>query len=116
MRLKEIVTELKLDVLSENADLDREARGGYTSDLLSDVMGRAREKELWITLQTHQNIVAVAKLKEIAGIVLVGGRRPDPETLVKADHENIPIFLSDEPAYIVSGKLFRLFERSGESG
>ncbi len=44
------------------------------SDLLSDVYAGAKEGDLWITLQLHQNIVAVAFLNNLAGIVIVGGR------------------------------------------
>lgn len=115
MILKEIVDKLGLEVLVEGAGLDGTVRGGYTSDLLSDVIGRAREGELWITLQTHQNIVAVAKLKEIAGIVVVGGRRPELETIEKAVKEDIVILLTQEPAYAISGRLYRLLEKGGET-
>ena len=59
--------------------------GGYCSDLLSDVMGNACEGEIWITLQTHKNIMAVAALKEVAAILLVKGLRPAAEVLTLAE-------------------------------
>jgi len=115
MTLKDIVTELELEVLVGSEDLSATVTGGYTSDLLSDVIGHAREHDVWITLQTHQNIIAVARLKEIAGIILVGGRRPDPETLSKAEQEKIAVFTTRERAFSISGKLYAMLERNRET-
>ncbi|MCJ7679226.1 MAG: serine kinase, partial [Candidatus Aminicenantes bacterium] len=70
MRLNTVVEELQLYRLTAEKTGDREVTEGYTGDLLSDVMANSREGNIWITLQTHQNIVAVAKLKELAGIIL----------------------------------------------
>jgi len=59
---------------------------------------------LWITLQAHANIVAVASMKGFAGILLVGGREPQEGTLEKAESERIPILVSELPAFeLVSG-------------
>lgn len=66
MTVRELATQLKLEVCCGAAGLDKEIKGGYTSDLLSDVMGNAREGNIWITLQTHKNIMAIASLKELA--------------------------------------------------
>ena len=54
MTVRELATQLKLEVCCGAAGLDKEIKGGYTSDLLSDVMGNAREGNIWITLQTHK--------------------------------------------------------------
>ena len=66
MKLNELIDKLDLRVLSPAEDMEREVRGGYTSDLLSDVMGNAEADTVWITLQVHRNVVAVAALKEVA--------------------------------------------------
>ncbi len=113
MRLKEIIKKLHLKVLTSDQNPDTEVRGGYASDLLSDVIANSKEGYLWITLQTHQNIVAVAKLKELAGIVLVNNRTPDEETLKKAEEEKVPLMMTGETAFQVAGKLFRLMEEKG---
>ena len=39
MTVRELATQLKLEVCCGAAGLDKEIKGGYTSDLLSDVMG-----------------------------------------------------------------------------
>ncbi|TEU07324.1 MAG: serine kinase [Candidatus Aminicenantes bacterium] len=108
MKLKEIVEKLQLKVLTARDKLDEEVTGGYTSDLLSDVIANSKQGNLWITLQTHQNTIAVAKLKDLAGIIIVNNREPDEETLAKAKEENVPLLCSEEMAFEVSGKLYEL--------
>ena len=61
MNLAEIARKLQFDVMSGEESLTCEIRGGYASDLISDVIANAQEGDLWVTLQTHQNTVAVAK-------------------------------------------------------
>ena len=108
MKLTEIIEKLQLKVLTGQENLDVEVTGGYTSDLLSDVIANSKEGNLWITLQIHQNIIAVAKLKDLSGIIIVNSRKPDEDTLQKAKEENVPLLSSEEMAYEVSGKLYRL--------
>ena len=104
--LKDIVDKLNLKIIS--GDLDKEVSGGYSSDLLSDVIANAEENNIWITLQIHVNIVAVANLKELAGIILVNGRQPEEATLNKAKQENILIMLTELSTFEIVGKLYEL--------
>jgi len=108
MKLADIVEELQLTVKTGAGLLDREVTGGYVSDLMSDVMANANEGVLWVTLQIHQNIVAVAVMKSLAGIVLINGREPEPATVQKAETEGIPILVSGMPAFELVGRLFAL--------
>jgi hypothetical protein len=80
--------------------------GGYVSDLLSDVLGHAEEGSIWVTLHIHQNVVAVASHKGLAGIILVQGRQPEKDTIAKAEEEDIPIMVSDLPAFELVGRLY----------
>lgn len=108
MRLTDIVEKLGLDVRTGADHLEVEVTHGYASDMLSDVMGHAEEGALWITMQTHQNIVAVAVMKSLAGIILVKGRKPDEETVRKAESEGVPILTSSLGAFGIVGKLHEL--------
>jgi len=108
MNLKEIVDALHLEVKSGADRLDTAITGGYVSDLLSDVLAHSREGNIWITLQIHQNIVAVAGTKELSGIILINGRVPEEDTLHKAEEEHIPIMVSSMPAFEVVGRLYAL--------
>jgi serine kinase of HPr protein (carbohydrate metabolism regulator) len=108
MKLREIVKKLNLEIKTQESNLEREVKGGYASDLLSDVMANSQKDNLWVTLQSHQNIVAVASLKEIAGIIIVNNRVPEEETLARASQENIPIMVTKLPAFEIIGRLYQL--------
>jgi hypothetical protein len=108
VKLTELIQKLNLDVRSAKANLEREVTGGYASDLLSDVIAHSKEGNLWITLQVHQNIVAVASMKDLAGIVLVNGREPEQETIQKAEAENIAIMVTEMPTFELVGRLYSL--------
>ena len=107
MRVRDLVESVGLQILTGYEGLEREVTGGYVSDLLSDVMAHSKAGNLWITLQTHRNVIAVATLKELAAIVLVNGRTPDPETLAKAQEEKVVVMASPLPAFDLVGKLYQ---------
>jgi hypothetical protein len=115
MTLGEIAEALKLDIRVCPSEMDREVEGGYVSDLLSDVIAGAKEGDIWITLQLHQNIVAVAFLNNLAGIVIVGGREPDPDTLKKAEEQGVPIMVTSMPAYELAGRIYEMGVRRRQS-
>ena len=106
--MTELVQKLNLSVRSAKGSLDRELIGGCASDLLSDVLANSHEGNIWITLQIHQNIIGVASIKDLAGIILINGREPEPETVEKADAENIPVMVSELPAFELVGRLFNM--------
>ena len=108
MKLTELIQKLNLSVRSAKANLEREVTGGYASDLLSDVIANGEEGNVWITLQVHHNIVAVASMKDIAGIILVNGREPEQETIEKAETENIALMVTEMPTFEIVGKLYSL--------
>jgi serine kinase of HPr protein (carbohydrate metabolism regulator) len=108
MNLKEIIEKLNLSVKCVGNKLDNEIIGGYASDLLSDVIANSQKRNIWITMQVHVNIVAVAVLKELSAIVIVNGREPNEDTLKKAQEENIVILSSKLPAFKLVGKLYEL--------
>lgn len=108
MTLSGLVTKLGLRVFNGEIPLDRRVGGGYSGDLLSDVMANSRKDDLWVTMQVHENIVAVAVLKELAGIVLVNGREPAPGTLEQARKEGVPILGTSLTAFELVGKLYGL--------
>ena len=116
MKLTEIVEAFDLDVKCGAGQLDTEVASGYASDLLSDVLAHSSEGALWITLQTHQNIVAVASMKGLAGIVLINGREPEEETLAKAVDEDLTMMVSTLPAFELIGQLYAMGVRGADSG
>jgi len=108
VKLTELVHELNLGVRSAQGGVDHEVTGGYASDLLSDVLANSEPGNLWITLQIHQNIVAVASMKDLAGIILVNGREPEQDTIEKAKAENIAIMVTELSTFELVGRLYGL--------
>ncbi len=108
MKLSDLIEHLSLEVKTPQTDLTKEVTGGYVSDMLSDVIANAKSGFVWVTFQSHLNIVAVASLKGISGIILVNGRVPAEETLKKAKEENIPVMTSSLTAFELVGKLYAL--------
>lgn len=106
MKVFELVEKFNLKVFSGDQGLQEEITGGYVSDLLSDVMGSASEGEIWITLQTHQNVMAIASLKELAAVILVKGFTPDEETLKRSNEEGLPVLGTELDAFKITGMIF----------
>lgn len=108
MKLREIAAALDLTVQAASQGLDTEVTGGYASDLLSCVLAKAQKGNLWVTLQAHPNVVAVASLLELAGIVITEGRKPDPGTMEKANEKGVPIFTTHHATFTIVGELAKL--------
>ncbi len=108
MKLSDLIEQMSLELKTAETDLTREVTSGYVSDMLSDVIANAREGSVWVTFQSHLNIVAVASLKGISGIILVNGRIPAEETIKKASAENVPIMTTSLTAFDLVGKLYAL--------
>jgi hypothetical protein len=108
MTLANLVEQLDLKIYTGRDDLTRPVNGGYASDLLSDVLAHGRKDQIWVTLQIHPNIIAVAAFKELAAIVLVNGREPAPETMALAQRERISIVGTPLTAFEFIGKVYGL--------
>ncbi len=106
--LKQVIEALEVEVLTRPDALDRPVSGAVVSDLLSYVMAAAREGHLWITIQTHANIVAVGALGRVAAILVAGGFAPDEDAVEHALDEGIPLLASPETAFALAGKLYEL--------
>jgi hypothetical protein len=83
-------------------------RGGYASDLLSDVIAHAEEGDAWVTMQKHLNTVAVAHLKGVAVIVIVNGREPDADMLARAGEQGVAVVVTPLGAFDAAGVLYGL--------
>ena len=105
MKVKELVEKLNLKVLSGSDGLDREIEGCYVSDLLSDVMGN-----VWVTLQVHKNVMAIASLKELACVILVKGQTASEDTLEQSNEEGIPFLSTTMETFETAGKIYELLK------
>ncbi|MDA3930790.1 MAG: DRTGG domain-containing protein [Prolixibacteraceae bacterium] len=110
MKVIELVEQLKLKVFTENTNLNNTISGAYVSDLLSDVMGNANENQVWITLQNHLNVVAIASLKDLACIVLINNIKPSSEVIEKAIEEGVVILGSSDSTFNVAGEIYQMLK------
>ena len=110
MKLLDIVEPLKLEKCTKFSGEDFDVTWGYSSDLLSDVLGRAEPGSIWFTIQKHPNIVAVATLKDLTAIILTNGTKPEDQTIEKADENGIPIYSTSFSTFEACGILYGLLK------
>ncbi|MDD2200977.1 MAG: DRTGG domain-containing protein [Firmicutes bacterium] len=108
MTVQEIADILGLRCVAGGKSLEREVSSGYVSDLLSDVMGNARDSGIWVTSQVHQNVVAVALLLDLAAVVIAGGLEMNDDALAKAKAEGVPVLSTKMSAFEAVGRLYEL--------
>lgn len=98
MKVKDLVQELKLEALTSSG-MENEVTGVYACDLLSRVMSGCDAGDIWITVQTHLNVLAVAELDEAACILIPEGIVAPAATVEKAEEKGIPILSAKMDTY-----------------
>lgn len=104
----DVVRELGLSISASGDRLDAVVTGAQVSDLLSYVMAEGKNGNLWITIQTHPNIIAVGELAGLSGIIVVGGLEPEPETVTRAEEEGVALLTSPKSSFVIAGQLHEL--------
>ena len=108
MTLREMAAALELTIVSDTAALDEPLAGGYVSDLLSHVMGQAKAGQVWVTMQGHQNVVAVASLVGLGAVIVTSGVMPEELTVTKAIDQEVALCMTNLSTYEVAGRLYQL--------
>lgn len=108
MRVRDVVTELGLEVIHAGDHMDDPVEGGYVGDLLSDVIASGKRNDLWLTIQSHENTIAVATLKDLAAIVLAKGTTPHAETVDHARREGVTLLRSTLTSFQLVARLAAL--------
>jgi predicted transcriptional regulator len=107
MKLKDIIEKLELEAIYLAND-ESEVFDAYASDLLSDVMGRAKSGQIWITMQTHRNVSAICSLKDLPAVVITGGGKPDDDMLNHAREEGVCVLATKDSCFNICGKLYHI--------
>lgn len=106
-KLSEIIKELGLENINKKPINDDAAiTSGYVGDLLSQVLASAKGDCIWMTIQSHLNVIGVAVMAGIPAIVICEGHAVPVEVIEKADEEHIALFKSEENSFQISGKLY----------
>jgi hypothetical protein len=108
MKLSEIAQALDLRAAAGAARLETDVTGGYASDLLSCAMAGASKGNVWVTLQGHLNVVAVASLNELAAVIVTEGKPVSADTASKAEEEGVVLLQTPLSSYQVIGRLWDL--------
>jgi hypothetical protein len=87
--------------------VEADLTGCYISDLLSDVLAHASPGMLWVTIQTHRNVISCALAKDIGTVLFTCGRKPDRAVLAEADAEGIVLLSTKQTTYEAAGKLWK---------
>jgi predicted transcriptional regulator len=114
VNLRRIATQLSLLPMTAEENLDREVGGCYAGDLLSAAMAAAHKGDVWLTVQYHANVVAIAVLLDLAAVVVTGGGQPDLATTQRANDEGVVLLGTNESTYTVAGQLWALGIRASE--
>lgn len=109
---KEFIKSIDGEVLTDTQNLENVIiEGGYVSDLLSDVMGNARENQVWITIMKHLNVIAVAALANMNCVCFANNVTPDQTVIDKAIDENVCLIKSNLSTFEIAGRLYQLMHQ-----
>ena len=98
MKISEIAEQLGWEILAM-PEPDLEATGGYVGDLLSWVMGRANAGDVWITIMTNRNIMAVATLAGVSAVVVSENAEIDEDVIRLAQTQQINLLRTSKPSF-----------------
>ncbi len=105
MKFSDLVRIVGGELLSDAAD--PALQGCYISDLLSDVLAHARPGMLWVTIQTHRNVVSVALTKDITAVLFTCGRKPDATVIAEAEAEGLSLATTPLTTFEAVGQLWQ---------
>lgn len=109
IKLKDFLEKVNAEILTPDIDISGiEINNGYVSDMLSDVMGTAKEGQVWITIMRHMNTVAVASMTSIPCVLFAKGLKPDAAVIERACQEEVCLAVSDLQVFELAGILYRM--------
>ena len=103
MKVSELVAKTGLKSFNEAGDKD--IKGVYISDMVSDIIG-IQEGNLLITLQTHKNLIAAANLVDVAAVVFSRGKIPAEDVIALANKAGIRLLGYDGDTWTLAKKLY----------
>ena len=109
MTVLELASKLNLKIFTGGEIAGtREVKGCYIGDLLSLAMSKVQADNVWITIQTNMNIVAVNSLADGACVIIADGFAPDDMAIQKAEIQDVILLGSELSAYEIAVKLAEL--------
>jgi predicted transcriptional regulator len=106
MKLQEIIEKADLKPLT-NVE-ERDVDGVFISDMLSDVMTGAKPGNLWLTVQTHTNVVSAANLVDLSAIVITQGKNVPENTVELANRYHVIVLSTPLQTFELAAKLVQI--------
>lgn len=107
MKIRDIVQELGLRTVC-SGKMSGDVASVITGDLMSFIVGKAQPGSIWITVQNHLNVAAVAVLKDIPCIIISSGRPVMEDLKARCEMEDITLLSTDESSFSLCSKLAEL--------
>ena len=109
MTVKQLQEKLELKFLcGEEIAEERNVEGCYCGDLLSWVMSRAKENDIWLTVMGNINSIGVAVLADVACIVLTENASLDEDAKKRALENDVIILTTSKNSYQVAAEISKL--------
>ena len=105
MTVKDIAEKIGAEIICEGEDMSRNVNGCYVGDLLSWVMSKAQQDNIWITIMSNVNVVAVATLTDVSCVLMCENVMPDDECLLKAKQQGVTLLGTKLTAFEVALKI-----------
>lgn len=104
MTVYKLANDCQFNILNLS-ESDREIDGVYIGDLLSWVMGRAQCDNVWITIMSNINVIAVASLSDVSCVLLAEDVTLDDDVLATAKEKGINVLSTSLSAYDAAIKI-----------
>ena len=105
MNIQDLIRIIDGTLVTQSSNLNREIKGGFGADLMSDVLASIQPEAVLLTGLCNPQVVRTAQMADVAAIVLVRGKRPPTETIRLANEENVPLISTPFGMFEVCGRL-----------
>ena len=109
MKINDVISSIEAKLVCGSAE--REFDGVYVGDLLSRAMSHVGADNIWITIMSNVNVVAVATLTEPSAVVLAEGVILQDDALKSADDNGITVLSTELSAYEICVRLHKAAEK-----
>jgi hypothetical protein len=106
MRLRDVIALTEAQAFTSNIDPACEIRSAFASDLMSDVLCFDVMHGILITGLTNPQMIRTAEMAEVAAVLMVRGKTPQPETVELAEELGIPLLGTRMIMFETCGRLY----------
>lgn len=107
MKLQDLIREVDARVIVGDDKLDVEIHRVFAADLMSDVLAFATEGSLLLTGLTNAQVIRTAEMVDIAAILFVRGKSPQPDAIELARSSGIPLLTTQYILFETCGRLYQ---------